>query len=408
MANALNGVRVVELSNFLAGPLAAMYLGDFGADVVKVEKPDGGDEGRLWGRAKDGVGLYFKVVNRNKRSVTADLRTPIGVEIVKRLTTNADVVIENYRPGTLERWGLGYEELSRDNPGLIMLRVSGFGQTGPYRHRPGFGTLAEAFSGYAYITGFPDREPLLPAFGLADETTGLHGAFLTMVALKAREVTGQGQEIDLAIYESLYTLLGPQVVEYDQLGVVQERDGSRLAFTAPRNIYRTRDGQYVSISGSGQRTFERICAALGRPDLPHDPRFRDNRTRIEHVEALDAELQALVGTHDRADLLDLFDRHQATVAPVYSVADTFEDPHYVARENVVRLDDDQLGQVGMQGVVGRLSGTPGEIRSAGPSVGEHNEEVLLGELGFTMEELRTGGWQSEVKPLPSDLRTTPV
>ncbi len=389
---ALSGVRVVDLANFLAGPLAAMYLADFGADVIKVEKPDGGDEGRQWGRAKDGVGLYFKVVNRNKRSVTADLRTEIGREIVARLVKDADVVVENFRPGTLERWGLGYEDLSAINPGLIMLRISGFGQTGPYSHRPGFGTLAEAFSGFAYINGFSDREPLLPAFGLADETTGLHGAFLVMVALRARGATGCGQMVDLAIYEPLHKLLGPQVVEYDQLGVVQERDGSRLAFTAPRNIYRTRDGQFVSISGSGQRTFERICAALGRPELAADPRFADNRHRIRHVEALDEEMQLLVGQHDRAELLELFDRHAATVAPVYSVADTFVDPQFVARENIVTVPDDELGAVGMQNVVGRLSRTPGRVRSAGPPIGAHNEEILLGELGFTREQLLEAGW----------------
>lgn len=391
MTAALDGIRVIELANFLAGPLAGMYLADFGADVIKVEKPDGGDECRMWGRDKDGVGLYFKVINRNKRSITADLRTPVGVDIVRRLVRDADVVIQNYRPGTVDRWGLGYERLREENPGLVMLSISGFGQTGPYQHRPGFGTLAEAFSGYAYITGFPDRAPLLPAFGLADETTGLHGAYLTMVALEARRRTGEGQHIDLAIYEPLYTLLGPQVIEYDQLGVIQERDASRLPFTAPRNTYRTRDGRWVSISGSGQKVFERICAALGRPELSDDPRFADNRTRLKHVETLDAELQAAIAEHDRDELLELFDRFDATAAPVYSVADTFEDPQFEARENRVTVADPELGEVTMQNVVGRLSATPGRVSWAGPRVGEHNRQVLVDELGFAPEELEDAG-----------------
>jgi crotonobetainyl-CoA:carnitine CoA-transferase CaiB-like acyl-CoA transferase len=382
---------VVDLANFLAGPLVSMYLGDFGAEVIKVERPDGGDELRMWGNAKDGVGLYFKVINRNKKSVTADLRTPLGVEIVKRLAADADLVVENFRPGTLERWGLGYDALSEINPRLSLVRVSGFGQTGPYSPRPGFGTLAEAFSGYAYVNGFPDRPPLLPGFGLADATTGLNGAFLALVCLEARERIGRGQVVDLAIYEPLYTLLGPQVIEYDQLGIVQERDGSRIPFTAPRNTYRTRDGKWVSISGSGQRVFERICVALGRADLVHDPRYTDNRRRLAHVAELDESLQEAISTFDRDELLRVFEQHEATVAPVYSVVDTLDDPQYRARENVIRVEDEELGSVRFQNVVGALSATPGAVESAGPRLGEHNAEILVERLGFAPEELAAAG-----------------
>jgi crotonobetainyl-CoA:carnitine CoA-transferase CaiB-like acyl-CoA transferase len=387
----LQGIRVVDLANFLSGPILSMYLGDFGAEVVKVERPDSGDELRQWGHAKEGIGLYFKVVNRNKKSVTADLHTPLGVEIVKRLTHEADIVVENFRPGTLERWGLGYDVLSAINPGVILIRISGFGQTGPYSPRRGFGTLAEAFSGYAHINGFPDRPPLLPAFGLADATTGLNGAFLALVCLQARERTGQGQSVDLAIYEPLYTLLGPQVIDYDQLGIVQQRDGSRLPFTAPRNTYRTRDGRWVSISGTGQRVFERMCVALGRRDLTDDPRFVDNRSRLRHSAELDEAIEKAIASFDLDELLRRFDEHQTAVAPVYSVADTLEDPHYRARGNLVSLEDEELGTVRFQNVVGNLSLTPGEIDRAGPWLGEHNREILVDRLGFDPNELTASG-----------------
>jgi crotonobetainyl-CoA:carnitine CoA-transferase CaiB-like acyl-CoA transferase len=389
----LAGVRVADISNFLAGPMISMFLGDYGAEIVKVEHPARGDEMRFWGENKDGVGLYYKVVNRNKKSVTADLRTPLGVEIVKRLVSKSDVVVENYRPGTLERWGLGYDVLSAINPGLVMTRVTGFGQTGPYAHKPGFGTLAEGFAGYAYITGYPDRPPLLPGFGLADSTTGLAGAFLTMVALFDRvKRGGQGQVVDVAIYEPLFTLLGPQVVNYDQLGIVQERNGSRLPFTAPRNTFRTRDGTWVSIAGSAQSIFERICRALDVPELVSDPRFLDNRVRMTHVTELEDTLQRAIERFDLDELLERFDKHEAAVAPVNNVAQIFADPHYAARQNITAVDDPELGgPLRMQNVVGQFSRTPGTIRWTGPKLGAHNRDVLVDELGFSEDELRAAG-----------------
>lgn len=390
---ALSGVRVADISNFLAAPMASMFLGDYGAEVVKVEHPSRGDEMRFWGENKNGVGLYYKVINRNKKSVTADLRTPIGVEIVKRLVRTADVVIENYRPGTLEKWGLGYDVLSEVNPRIVMLRITGFGQTGPYSHKPGFGTLAEAFAGAAHITGFPDRPPLLPAFGLGDSTAGLAGAFLTMVALFERERHGgRGQVVEFAIYEPLLTLLGPQVVNYDQLGLVQERSGSRLPFTAPRNTYRTRDGKWVAIAGSAQSIFERICRALERPELIADPRFRDNRIRMENAAELDAQLQSAIERFDLDALIRRFEQHEAAVAPVNNVAQIFADPHYAARQNITAVPDEELGgPLRMQNVVGNFSRTPGAIRRAGPRLGEHNREVLVEELGFSEAELKDAG-----------------
>lgn len=390
-AKPLAGVRVLDISNFLAAPMSTMYLADFGADVLKVERPGSGDEVRYWGENKDGVGLYYKVINRGKKSITLDLRTPFGVEAVKRLVADVDVVVENYRTGTLEKWGLGYDVLSAINPGLIMARVTGFGQTGPFRNRPGFGTLAEAYSGFVYINGYEDRPPLLPGFGLADSTTGLMTAFLISVALHEKRRSGRGQVIDLAIYETLLTLLGPQVVNYDQLGLVQERAGSRLPFTAPRNTYRTRDGLFVSMAGSAQSTFERICAALEVPDLAKDPRFATNRDRLVNAAALDVELQAAIERFDRDDLLARFISLDATVAPVNSVADIVADEHVAARENIVALDDQELGRVRMQNVVGKLSRTPGEITAAGPRLGEHNREILIERLGYTEADLERAG-----------------
>lgn len=389
---ALDGVRVLDISNFLAAPMCGMFLADHGAEVLKVERPGVGDEIRRWGESKDGVGLYYKVINRGKRSITLDLKTEFGVDVVKELVKDVDILIENYRTGTLEKWGLGYDVLKAINPGLIMVRITGFGQTGPYRHRPGFGTLAEAYAGYAFISGMPDQPPLLPGFALGDASTGMMAAFLAMVALQEKHRTGRGQVVDLAIYETLLTLLGPHVVNYDQLGQIQERNGSRLPFTAPRNTYQTRDGKWIAIAGSSQSAFERICHLLQRPDLIADPRFMDNRARLDNDRALDQQLQAAVGALDLQALLERSDREGATIAPVNDVAMIFEDPQIQARENIVHVFDEELDTgIGMQNVVGRLSATPGRIASAGPAIGQHNREVLVEQLGYSLAELGEQG-----------------
>lgn len=384
----LVGTRVVDISNFLAAPLASMFLADFGAEVIKVERPGLGDEVRRWGEVKNGVGLYYKAVNRGKKSVTADLRTPFGVEVVKRLVSDADILVENYRPGTIEKWGLGPDVLREINPGLIVLRVTGFGQTGPNHKRPGFGTIAEAYAGYVHISGEPGGPPLLPGFGLADSTTGLMAAYLASIALHEKRRSGRGQVIDLALYETLLTLLGPQVVNYDQLGIIQERAGSRLPFTAPRNIYRTRDAKFISVGGSAQSIFERICAALDIPEVVQDPRFADNRARLKHVDALDDVLQAAISRFDRDELMRRFIELEAAISPVNNVEDVLRDEHVIARENIVSLPDEELGApLRMQNVVGKLSRTPGVIRHTGPRIGEHNREVLIDLLGFSEEDL---------------------
>ena len=397
MNGALKGVKVIDISNFLAGPVSSMFLGDYGADIIKVEKPDLGDEIRYWGNNKNGVGLMYKLINRNKRSVTGDLRTKFGVEIVKRLVKDADIIIENYRKGTLEKWGLSYDTLSKINPGLIMIRITGFGQTGPNSHKPGFGTLAEGYSGFANINGYADQSPLLPGFGLADGTSGLMGAFLALTALHERDQkSGIGQVVEFGIYEPLFTLLGPQVVDYDQLGIIQERNGSRLPFTAPRNTYLTSDNKWVSISGSAQSTFERMCEALDVKNLIFDKRFLDNRLRIDNAKELDDALQKAILKFDQVTLINMFDKFGAPVAVCNNIEEIFEDEHFKSRQNIIDVDDDELGgSLKMQNVVGKFSRTPGKIRHAGPQLGEHNFEVLVKMLGFSEEELKKEGYVIE-------------
>jgi crotonobetainyl-CoA:carnitine CoA-transferase CaiB-like acyl-CoA transferase len=389
----LQGIRVIDASNFLAAPSVSMYLGDLGADVIKVERPGGGDEFRNWGHSIDGVGLYYKMINRNKRSVTADLRTPLGVEIVKRLLRNADIIVENYRPGTMEKWGLGYEALAAVNPGIIMMRITGYGQTGPYAQKPGFGTAMEGFAGAVYISGYPDRSPLLPSFGLADTSSGIMGAFLATAALHERQRNGgRGQVVEFALYETMLTMLGPLAIDYDQLGSVQERAGSRVPWVAPRNTYRTRDNRYVSLSAASDQTFARLCEALEVPELIADPRFKTNRERIQNVEALDNVIQSAIDRLDRDELIARLESRDGVVAPVNSIADIYADPHITARENLTSIYDDELKRpMRMQNIVGRFSRTPAKIRGSGPRVGQNNREILVDELGFDPAELVAAG-----------------
>jgi crotonobetainyl-CoA:carnitine CoA-transferase CaiB-like acyl-CoA transferase len=390
---ALQGIRVVELANYIAGPSIGMLLADYGATVIKVESPSGGDGIRTWGNRHKDVGLYHKVLNRNKRSVTADLHTPLGREIVRRLAARADVVTESFRPGTLEKWQLGFDVLRAQNRGLILVRVSGFGQTGPYSPRAGFGSLAEAMTGFAYTNGFPDRPPLLPSFALADTTTGFAGAFLTLAALEARRVNGGvGQIVDLAIYESLLTLMGPHVIDHELLGVVQERAGSRLPLVAPRGAYRTRDDKWIAISAGADAAFKGVCAALELPALVTDPRFATNQARLANWEVLDALLRPAFARLDHAPAMAILQRCGAPAAPIYNVADFVADPHVQARGDVARVWDDELDcELGMQNVVGRLSETPGRVAAAGPVLGADNRSILIDELAFGEAELRAAG-----------------
>jgi crotonobetainyl-CoA:carnitine CoA-transferase CaiB-like acyl-CoA transferase len=386
MSGPLAGVRVVELATLFAGPLATAFLGDFGADVVKVEHPDRPDPSRGHGPAKDGVGLWWKVLGRNKRTMTLNLSTPDGAEVLRRMVAGADVLVENFRPGTLERWGIGPDVLRDVNPRLVVARVSGFGQVGPYAHRPGFGTLAEAMSGFAAATGEPDGPPTLPPFGLADSVTALAAAYAVMLALHARAASGVGQVVDLAIIEPIMAMLGPQITWYDQLGYVQPRRGNRSDNNAPRNTYRCADGSWVAVSTSAHSIAERVMRLVGRPDLIDQEWFATGSGRAAHADEVDAPVAAWVAARTRAEVVAAFEQAQAAVAPVYDVRDILADPQYAALGTAVSIADEDLGQVRMQNVPFRMSATPGEIRHGGRRHGQDTDAVLMS-LGLSPVEI---------------------
>ncbi|MGW1891954.1 CaiB/BaiF CoA transferase family protein [Streptomyces sp. NPDC002004] len=382
----LTGLRVLDLATLFAGPLAATMLGDFGAEVIKVEHPRRPDPSRGHGPAKGGVGLWWKLLGRNKRTVTADLSTDGGREVLLRLVAGADVVVENFRPGTLERWHLGWPELSAANPRLVLARVTGFGQAGPYARRPGFGTLAEAMSGFAAITGEPDGPPTLPPFGLADTIAGITTAYAVMTALAGRERTGRGQVVDMAIIEPILTAIGPQPLWYDQLGHVQPRTGNRSTNNAPRNTYRTSDGAWVAVSTSAQSVAERVMRLVGRPELTAEPWFATGVERAGHADVLDKAVGDWIARHSRAEVVEAFEKAEAAVAPVQDVRDIMTDPQYAALGSITTLDDPELGPLRMQNILFRLSETPGAIRWAGRPHGADTDAVLAG-AGFTHEEI---------------------
>ena len=386
MTRPLDGIRVVEAATLFAAPLAGMLLGDFGAEVIKVEHPDRPDPARGHGPSKDGVGLWFKTLARNKRLVTLDLSKPEGADLFLRLAERSDVVLENFRPGTLERWGLGWNELAAANPRLVLARVSGFGQTGPYARRPGFGTLAEAMSGFAALNGEPDGPPLLPPLALADGVAGLASAFAILVALRAREQTGRGQVVDTSLVEPLMTLLGPQLTAYDLLGSLQPRTGNRSSHNAPRNVYRTADGAWVAVSASADSVAVRVLRLVGRPDLADQPWFATGSGRAAHVEEIDTAVAAWVAERDRDVVLAEFEAAEAAIAPVYDARDILADTHLAAIGAIRSLEDEDLGSIRMTNVVSRLSETPGEIDHAG---GRHGQDTasVLSELGVTVDGL---------------------
>ncbi|MFF3708366.1 CaiB/BaiF CoA transferase family protein [Streptomyces phaeochromogenes] len=384
----LTGLRVLDLATLFAGPLAATMLGDFGAEVIKVEHPRRPDPSRGHGPSKNGIGLWWKLLGRNKRTMTLDLSTNGGRTTLLRLAASADVIIENFRPGTLEKWDLGWEELSAANPRLVLARVTGFGQFGPYAHRPGFGTLAEAMSGFAAITGEPDAPPTLPPFGLADSIAGLATAYAVMTALAARDHTGRGQVVDMAIIEPILTVLGPQPLWYDQLGHVQPRTGNRSQNNAPRNTYRTADGSWVAVSTSAQSVAERVMRLVGRPDLTAEPWFTTGAERARHTDVLDEAVGSWIADHTREEVIAEFEKAEAAVAPIQDVRDVMTDPQYAALDTVTTVDDPELGPLRMQNVLFRLTETPGGIRWAGRPHGADTDTVLA-ELGLTEAEITT-------------------
>jgi crotonobetainyl-CoA:carnitine CoA-transferase CaiB-like acyl-CoA transferase len=359
-----------------------MMLGDYGADVVKVEHPRG-DPARTHGHNKDGYGLWWKVIARNKRTVTLNLGHPEGRELLERLAIDADVLIENFRPGVMEKWGLAPERLHEINPSLVILRVTGFGQFGPYARRRAFGTLAEAMSGFAHQTGQPDGPPTLPPFGLADGVTGLAGAIAVLLSLYHRTQNGgRGQVIDISLLEPLLTLLGPGPSVYDQLGIVPGRHGNRSTNNAPRNTYRTRDGRWVAISASATQIAERVMRLVGRPDIAAQPWFQSAGERVRHGDQLDDLVAQWIGARDFDEVMGAFEEAGAAIAPIYDIEQLMKDPQVEALQAITTVNDEDLGALRMQNLMFRLSESPGKIRFAGRRLGQDNEEIYVDRLGL--------------------------
>jgi len=390
----LTGLRVLDVSTVYAAPITAMLLGDFGAEVIKVEHPDG-DPARTHGWSRDGHGLWWKVIARNKHTVTLNLGTAQGQELLRRLVVDADVLVENFRPGVMEKWGLGPDRLLDVNPSLVMLRVTGFGQSGPYAQRRAFGTLMEAMSGFAHQTGHEDGPPTLPPFGLADGVAGITGAFAVLTALYHRDTRGgAGQVIDLSLLEPLLGILGPGPTVYDQLGLIPGRHGNRSPNNAPRNAYLTRDGRWVAISASATSVAERVMRLVGRGDLVREPWFGSAGERARRADLLDAAVAAWIGEHDLDDVVAAFDDAGAALAPIYDVEQMTHDPHVIDRETITTVPDEDLGPLRMQNLMVRLLDTPGRIRFPGRRLGQDNEEIygeLLGLDGDDLAKLREEG-----------------
>lgn len=384
----LAGIRVVECGTLIAGPFCGQLLGDFGAEVIKVEEPGQGDPMRDWGQVKvDGLSLHWPIIARNKKSVTADLRRPQGQKLLRSLVEKSDVLIENFRPGTLERWGLGPQELAALNPGLVITRVSGYGQSGPYSPRAGFGSIGEAMGGVRYLSGEADRPPSRVGVSLGDSLAGTFAAFGTVVALHARQRSGRGQVVDSAIYEAVLALMEAVIPEWELAGYQRQRTGSLLLGAAPSNVYPTADGDAILIAANRDTVFARLADAMGQAELAADERFSTNESRSANQELLDTAIAAWSSRVDADDLLDTLHEAGVPAGRVYQSKDMLSDPHYAAREAIVRLAHPILGEFPLQNVAPRLSGTPGSVASLGPALGEHNDEVYRGLLGLTDADL---------------------
>jgi len=372
----LAGVKVVELGQLIAGPFAGKFFADFGAEVIKIEPP-GGDPLRKWRKLHKGTSLWWYVQNRNKKSVTVDLRLPEGQEIVRRIVRGADVVIENFRPGTLEKWGLGYDGLAADNPGLVMLRLSGFGQSGPYRDQTGFGAIAESMGGLRYVTGFPDRPPVRPNLSIGDALASLHGVIGVLMGLHHRDANGgKGQVVDVALYEAVFNMMEGALPEYDLFGEIRERTGTNLTGIVPSNTYLTRDAKHIVIGANADSIFKRLMQMIGRSDLAEDPSLADNAGRSNRADELDTAIGAWTARHDADEVLRALSEAQVPSGKIYSMGDIAADAQYLARDMIrqVKLADGTLLKV--PGVVPKLSGTPGGIEWVGPALGEHTDAVL--------------------------------
>lgn len=388
----LEGVRVIELGNFVAAPSAGRILGEFGAEVIKVEQPGVGDEVRGWRLLRGETSMMWRTLARNKKSVTIDLHRPPGQELVRRLAATADVVLENYRPGKLESWGLAPDELRRDNPSLVVVRISGYGQTGPYRDRPGFGGVAEALGGLRHLTGHPDRPPTRVGVSLGDQLAGLHAVIGALMGLRWRERRPQdpGETVDVALYEAVFSVMEGLVPEYGAYGVVRQRSGNEIPGVAPSNTYPCLDDEWVVIGANSDTLFRRLMTAIGRADLAVDERFRDNVGRATHSALLDETIAAYTSTRRLDEVTAMLVAAQVPGGPIYSAADVVADPHFRARGMVVEHDvvvEDEVESVPFPGIVPTLARMPGQMRWPGPELGEHTDEVLTGLLHLTPEEI---------------------
>ena len=389
MSGPLSKLRVIELGTLIAAPFAARLLAEFGADVIKVEPPDGGDPLRTWRKMHNGTSLWWYLQSRNKRCIGVDLRQPEGQEIVRRLVADADFVIENFRPGTLERWGIGWESLSAINPKLTMVRISGFGQTGPMSQKPGFGAIGEALGGLRYTTGDPGMPPSRMGVSIGDSIASLHaviGALMSIINVKTNG--GDGQVVDVSLCESVLNMMETLIPEYDLFGFVRERSGAALPGICPSNTYRSRDGRFVVVGGNSDSIFKRLMLAIGREDMANDPALANNDGRVRECQRIDEAISGFTSRHDLADVLQAFDAAQIPASPIYSAADIVTDEQFVAREAVTTQTLPDGVSVRMPGIFPRLSSTPGQTRWLGPALGAHTEDVL-GTAGYSAEEIET-------------------
>ncbi|TBU72976.1 CaiB/BaiF CoA transferase family protein [Phytopseudomonas daroniae] len=385
-AMALEGIRVIEMGQLIAGPFASKMLGEFGAEVIKIEPPGIGDPLRKWRKIKDGTSLWWHVQSRNKQSLTLNLKEAEGQDIVRRLVAEADILVENFRPGTLETWGLGWDELSRINPRLIMLRISGYGQTGPYRDLPGFGVIGEAMGGLRHLSGYPGQAPVRVGVSIGDSLSSLYGVIGVLLALQERNRSGQGQQIDVALYESVFAMMESLVPEYDAFGYVREPAGSALPGITPSNSYPCNDGSYVLIAGNGDSIYKRLMNLIGRQDLADDPRLAHNDGRSQHAEMIDVAIGEWTEQRGRDEVIEALKEARVPAGYPYTAADIVSDPHYLARQMIETVQT-SAGPLKVPGVLPKLSRTPGRIGEGGPQLGEHSEQVLAG-LGLTDEQVR--------------------
>lgn len=382
---ALQGMKVIEMGQLIAGPFASKMLGEFGADVIKIEPPGVGDPLRKWRKIKDGTSLWWHVQSRNKRSLTLNLKEQEAQEIVRQLVAEADVLVENFRPGTLEGWGLGYEELKRINPRLIMLRISGYGQTGPYRDLPGFGVIGEAMGGLRHLSGYPGQAPVRVGISIGDSLSSLYGVIGVLLALQERQRSGLGQEIDVALYESVFAMMESLVPEYDAFGYIREPAGSALPGITPSNSYPCNDGAYVLIAGNGDSIYKRLMSLIGRDDLGNDPRLEQNDGRSEHAEMIDAAIAEWTALRGRDEVIEALKAARVPAGYPYTAADIVKDPHYLARQMIETVQT-SAGPLKVPGVLPKLSRTPGRLGSGGPQLGEHSDDILAG-LGLSNDQV---------------------